>query len=423
MLGRVNNRWLLGVAALLTPASVFAQAAVTIPNESTQPVLLEADGVTVTRRDTSLNIANNLFSNEDCINDRRIRYQLSNTNQDPTLPLEVWVSQNQDCTTATNRGGPNFLCWRGIQGSVPNNVQTEAILRIQDIAANNTGPTRAGDYVRGTREDCRNWNRVGFSIDFQFVRGAGIEGTGAKSSITLDTVGPEPPDRIALGVGEGLIQVRWTVPPQISDVTSYAIYCDSGNLSPIVTDDEESDAGDTTTDAGDTTTDAGVTDEDVEPTHLGLLQETDDTTTDDTTDTGSASSSGTTVFRPGTTTACPGEVQLREGVLPSNNWQPCARVTGPASNEVTVSGLKNDQPYAIAVVAYDQLGNPGPLSQVQCNTPVQTFDFFDNYRAAGGQAGCNAAGALSSVAPLTALTAVALACLRRRRRSSSDLPR
>ncbi|RYZ60928.1 MAG: hypothetical protein EOP08_14160, partial [Proteobacteria bacterium] len=288
---------------------------------------------------------------------------------------------------------------------------------------------RTVPYVPGTIDDCRGLNNLGFSIDFQYLRGANTEGTPAKTTVTFDTVGPAPPTGVATGVGEKLVEVRWNLPAQNTDVTRYIVYCDDGTLEQLP---NRSDAGTSsssssgtvddagTTDAG-TDTDAGTTSDAGSQGVRPLQDTTSSSSSGDTTS--SSGTSGAVTAEPGTSTACPANLALIEGELPNPNWKPCGQITGGTGNKVTVTRLGlnddapplvNDQPYGFAVSSYDNLGNPGPLSAIVCNTPVETTDFFDGYRAAGGQAGgCNTVGStLASAGPGCALGFLALALAR-----------
>lgn len=400
-----------------------------IPNPTTQPVLLEADQTTIVTRDTSLNIANNLFSLDDCLRDRTLRYQLSVTNTEVTVPLQTWVSQGSECTPAETRGAPNFRCWLGSPAPVPNSPVSTTFIRIQDIAHQNIGAARPADYVRGTAEDCVGQNSVPFNIQFIFIRGTQSVGTPATATVTLDTVGPNPPRNVQSGVGERLVNIRWDLPAATTDVAAYNVYCDDGNLEALP------DGGATVPDSGvaDGTGDAAV-DVDASEGLMPLQNGTSSGSTNDATSSSSSASGGSRA-RPGTSTDCPATTSLRAGQLPSPNWQICGKGTGGTSNGVTVSRLGlsdssaelvNDTRYAFAVSAVDTIGNPGPLSEVICNTPVSTQDFFDAYKAAGGQAGgCSAAGdGVASAVPASAFGLLGLALVRglqqRRKRTNSQ---
>ena len=117
----------------------------------------------------------------------------------------------------------------------------------------------------------------------------------------------------------------------------------------------------------------------------------------------------------------PGECDpgpLKEGIVPLEDWVPCATST-------TVNDLENSVTYAVAAAFVDNIGNVGPLSPVVCATPAPIEDFFENYNKSGGAAG----GGFCSMSHRTlrntsfgasfALGALALV-IRRRARSSRD---
>jgi MYXO-CTERM domain-containing protein len=58
---------------------------------------------------------------------------------------------------------------------------------------------------------------------------------------------------------------------------------------------------------------------------------------------------------------------------------------------VTIKGLSNGVTYTMAVAAYDNVNNIGPLSELQCATPQETTTFFNEYCADGGH-GCGGCG-------------------------------
>ena len=78
---------------------------------------------------------------------------------------------------------------------------------------------------------------------------------------------------------------------------------------------------------------------------------------------------------------------LVPGEVPPKDLVPCGTGNGSTQSEGQAKGLENNQPYAVAVAAYDQVKNVGPLSDLACATPQLVDDFFDRYREAGGEAG------------------------------------
>jgi len=69
----------------------------------------------------------------------------------------------------------------------------------------------------------------------------------------------------------------------------------------------------------------------------------------------------------------------------------CGANISASATAPTITGLTNGQPYVIAIAAYDEVDNIGPLSVLQCSTPAPTIGFFNQYCADGGQ-GCGGCG-------------------------------
>jgi hypothetical protein len=87
-------------------------------------------------------------------------------------------------------------------------------------------------------------------------------------------------------------------------------------------------------------------------------------------------------------------MQPREAVSVNGVLQyPFVAATGNTATSATISNLNNDTEYVVGVAATDAYGNVGALSTFNgsdmiCQWPQQVTDFFDSYRAAGGEAGC-----------------------------------
>jgi hypothetical protein len=65
------------------------------------------------------------------------------------------------------------------------------------------------------------------------------------------------------------------------------------------------------------------------------------------------------------------------------------------STSFNTDRLENDVHYAVGVSAVDIVGNAGPLSPIQCGTPIPLDDFFEVYTKNGGKGG----GGFCSAAP------------------------
>ncbi|MEZ4298601.1 MAG: hypothetical protein R3B70_26855 [Polyangiaceae bacterium] len=113
---------------------------------------------------------------------------------------------------------------------------------------------------------------------------------------------------------------------------------------------------------------------------------------------------------------------LKQGNSVPGDLYYCGSIATAGSG--TASILDNDTYYAVAVAAVDQLGNVGPLTAATCETPQEVQDFYEQYRADGGQAGggCSVetrSRIASAGGPATALLAAAALLIRRRRRAKT----
>jgi hypothetical protein len=102
----------------------------------------------------------------------------------------------------------------------------------------------------------------------------------------------------------------------------------------------------------------------------------------------SASASGTAV--PVDMTNDCGQGLLVPGAYPdlsSGKVFACGSVNSKSATGGDVDGLTNDIPYAVAVAGVDDIGNPGPMSNVACGIPKHTNQFYSAYRDAGGKGG------------------------------------
>ncbi|MGZ3419557.1 MAG: MXAN_2562 family outer membrane beta-barrel protein [Polyangiales bacterium] len=190
--------------------------------------------------------------------------------------------------------------------------------------------------------------------------------------VTLyDVGGPPAPIGVTLGTGESLLTAHFKAPASPpADFLKYRLFCFRGAKS--------SDAG----------TDGGS-------------------------EAGSAAAS-----------SCPSGHPFVPGAFPTSALDAfqCAESSSP-SGDVVMDGKQNELPYAVAIAAVDKQGNSGILSEVACDTPRATNSFWDNYRAAGGQAGGHCSlGHASATAGTCVLSVFAvLALLLRRRRLGAFL--
>lgn len=236
---------------------------------------------------------------------------------------------------------------------------------------------------------------------------------------TYDLVGPAPPSDVSLGVGETILVAKWTASTSAEkDFVSYRAYCfkKRGSESDPFGGLDGGLFGDATTKTDSGADSASGADAGTDAADASDAAET--STTDSASDGADADGSSTTI-----PTNCPSLPSgFQAGVLPSAELEVlnCGSA-GTTSGRLQIDGLKNDNIYAVAIAAVDKYGNSGLLSNVACNAPVQTTDFFDAYRADGGKGGggffCGfgGGGASSALAFGGALATFALIARRARR--------
>jgi hypothetical protein len=80
----------------------------------------------------------------------------------------------------------------------------------------------------------------------------------------------------------------------------------------------------------------------------------------------------------------------------------------PSSRSATITGLRSGQSYAVAVAAYDEVDNVGPVSAIQCGTPDAAAP--GDGSTSGGGCGISAAGAGGDL-PWAALAVLSIAAV------------
>jgi hypothetical protein len=303
-------------------------------------------------------------------------------------------------------------------------------------------------------------------------------GTPFSQTISADLVGPPPPSGVGETVGDTLFNVTWT-PNVDADTTGYDIFVDAPGSTDAGTTALDGTASTLILYCPDASTSSVASSGTVETT--GASSGTVETTgaSSGTVETTGASSgtvtasSGTVAFTPSVDAGCfyinmgPSSasgtvsnlgtctssvlssaisvdggtsVENEAGVVSSGggiSTIPCQyvvgvgancysaggqTVTGEATTQYTIKGLTNGTTYDVVVAAVDGSGNVGPPSSCVSDYPAPVNDFWDQYRAAGGQAGggfcaLEAVGLpVGSAGLVGGLATALLATLRHRRR-------
>jgi hypothetical protein len=390
-------------AVLLAPSVARAQSLMSIAWDGVNPI-----------RKVALRGGAQAYwiSYADCRADDTFAFNVNISGAGDIGTLQVWASiTGADCSDANNRTttATNPVPCYPVYYSAPQNVGSYSVsIRVQDIVDNERVSPEIS-IGHGTIANCdqptTNGAAVGATLFFLLVQsGTGANNfTGAASKYTTkyDLGGPPPPSGVSAGVGEGQLFVHWTASGN-ADLVGYTIYCAQAVPAPDAGSAAAGAAGSSAV-GGSTGTTGG------DPGAGGG-------DTGGSADTGGASGAGGSGGQRVIDPNCYAP-DLVPGQVPTG-LNPCGTGNGSTQSEGTAKGLQNDQPYAVAVAGYDLVGNVGPLSTLACATPQLVDDFFDRYRAAGGQAGGGFCSIQRYASPWTVLILVGAwlgYALRRRR--------
>ncbi len=263
------------------------------------------------------------MSYKDCTSDDAYQFTVSVMNYQG-YALEVWAGSSVDCGAYDKRHGTSPQCWPVYAPSTPTASTFSLLVRVQDIIAQRKG----GDIAAspGTSADCDAYS------------------------------GPTTPQSLSLYFfllnGSGEAPAGFT--PAVYTAAKYDL------LGPVPPTNVKAGAGEGAL----IVRFDGSTDND----RQGYRFYCDRTTLEGADGGGCASAA------------------LVPGELPDESYY-CGSVTGALSSRGEVSGLENQARYAVAVAGVDTVGNVGKLSALACGSPQEVTDFFEEYRAAGGEAG------------------------------------
>lgn len=419
------------IGALL-PASALAQLAL---------------GTNVDRDDP--HAENNEFrfwlSKADCEDDVEYRFPVTVTPSSGTFQL--WISaQSADCTLPEQRTGVNAQCYR-----VPTNKD--------GVIGNTNWPVNIGAKAIATAlpdindacEDTTNsaLPRPVVLYFLQLDTDTTVISSATYDQINIDLVPPAAPvvDASDVQSGEGSLTFGYGTPDQGTEkyYLRYDFYCDPppgtqvggsgcdclGNVGT---------ASSSTSTTGTTTTTTTTTDTvPAPPAPAGGAGGTGGTGGATTTNTstaaggtggtggagGAGGDGGGTTCVAGTCESC--DIVAGAPALGQDSAFYCGSQTAVSTGSAAVSGLDNGTPYVVAMVAVDELGNTSAMSTPVCATPAEATDFYESYKARGGEGGGGACSLrpwstrTSALGPLgAALAVLALAGRRiaRRRRSN-----
>ena len=404
----------VAIASLLFffEAPAFAQATIDIVNSQSLP-RLDKNGNTVPKRALTLNPE--AVNYQDCVDDEQIRFTVLMTGFEANASVQVWASNGgADCGQQLNRASANQLCWQ-VSGNVPLQQQVDVNIPVRKIMSG--APPNTAIKPDETVAVCGKVDLTNLSVQFLYFSPGNTATAASKKEIpiTIDTVGPAPPTGLRVLPGNTRVQVTWdniSGEGGVSALTGVRVYCDPSQATGPTTVQVE----------------AGCTDV---PNEASVPDAGDDA------EAGAEDAGFTTVCTDGGTKTVAGtdcsssNFVAADGtkIIPDNNFNAkyeCGEITGNSGTTVNASGvggnpLTNGTSYAVAVAATDAYGNVGPLSDVICETPEETNDFWNGYRAAGGQAGggfCATSGVgepAGSFAVFGIIVAASISAMRRRK--------
>ena len=420
---RLHLRQLVVFASTLAAVVLFTQGAlaqsIAVVNEASLP-RLDKDGKPVQKRPQTLSPEG--VNLQDCIDDQKIRFTLQLGGFEARAVIEAWASIGQDCKAQTARGGGVQTCWKVFDSAIPLSPVTDVDIPVRKIMSgappNKAAETDASEAVCG-RVDLAN-----IAVHFlYFAPGDPVTAQSEKTiAVTVDTVGPLPPSGIQALPGDTRIKVSWAnisggagdaaATGGLTELTGVKVYCDVAGAA------ADTDAGTTTgaePECRDEPVDAGFDFDADAAIDGGTVEVCED--------------AGTTTPDPPPAAECSSANFRREDgepIFPTKEFDAkykCGEVTGNTGSQAIAQSmgsvpLTNGTRYAVAVAATDRFGNVGLLSDVVCETPELTTDFWDEYRKAGGSAGgCAASGSDVPVGSMTAMilgAALAVSAVRRR---------
>jgi hypothetical protein len=436
------------LAILLGSATAAAQTAASNVTVSPPTINRTPNGGVDLRQTNQTTI--DYISYQDCKDDVELDFPVSVTGS--AADLQVWASSIADCTMAAVRGTPALPpdnCWRiDVPATASTSTGVTVPIKARALVNNVLGVDCDGVPLGGASASSSSSSSSGSGggggsgggsagsdtggqavvIDFMLLPGgvgdATTENTTAWLQTTIELVGPPPPSPISVGVGDGELIVSL---PGNTDLSTqgYYIFCypdeSSGSGGGSSTSGSSSASGSASASSSAASTGSGMGGTG----GAGAGGEGGG---------GSAAGSGGSV-----STACPSgtlfpglDLQRPDINSPYVCGLPVpASATAPIITKLGDGGVLLDgQRYVVAVAAYDEVFNLGPVSSLQCQKPEESATFLDVYCQDGGTA-CSACdireigaggGATWPVLGAVALAAVGISVRRERRRRKSPGP-
>jgi hypothetical protein len=310
------------------------------------------------------------ISYKDCVNGDGAGggdvFTFSLSHNAPGSNLEVWVG-TENCATGRRDVSTIGQCWMVAQQTLQDD-SADIEVPVRNVVARRTeaGAVLPGPLGEDVCDDSTELNGEAISWYFMVVKGGlGDEyfsWSGSPGGTGIDVLGPSPPGRINVGIGESQLAISMDDLPDDSTLERYEAFCvPSGTMQ--APSDSTMDGG---TSSSELLEDGGLLDAGVG------------------TGTGDVSSVVT----------CGSNV-LQVGQRPPTEPEYSCGTTNSISGTLRTKRLANGVTYAVAVSGQDELGNAGVISQIQCGQPIPLDDFWELVSRAGGSGG----GGFCSVSP------------------------
>jgi hypothetical protein len=326
--------------------------------------------------------------------------------------LSVWASsQGGDCTQQTQRNpGSTQTCYQVLAPFIPNTPPSASVVLTSTAIVGGSGGSGAGG-VTGCSDTTAGDAPRKLVLYFLIDEATGNVTDSTKYDIDFDLRGPPPPTNLAPSTfNESSLLVKFCSPPGTTDVAGYKLYCDPSGATGTVSSSTDPNCTLTTTSttAATTTSTSGA----------GGSSSTSGVGGSSTDAASSSSSVASSSASGGGTSTCTTSA-FKSGTTPTGLVE-CASVNGITAVEAEAPGFTVGKLGAVAIAAFDNVGNVGVLSTIVCGQTEEVTDFFEGYRSAGGTGGngcyCHAGrGDVSRLGALAFVLGVALMTLRRNR--------
>lgn len=353
-------------SALVLFVPGLARAQITVATPTSLP-RTDANGKEIQKRDQQYKPEG--ISYQDCLDGQGVRFSLTLAAVETNASLEAWATVGgTDCSAQTARTGNSAVCWRVTKG-IPLSTNPIVILPVRKLIGgrSNSGASEEGRDDVGV---CGSVPLTNITLQFLYFKPGDLAQAAFKADVPIqaNTIGPVAPTGMKVLPGNTRLSISFNALGEggVVELSTIRAYCDPEPGGAVTTCDDAS-AGDGDADAADancTTTAAP--------------------TSPDGGDAGFTCSSA--AF-----TGSDGKAIQPDSTF--NGKYECGSLAASSTGSVVIARslrgapLLNNHIYAVALAATDSFLNVGTLSQVVCEYPEETQDFWADYKKNGGGAG------------------------------------